>query len=77
MFEKFYRAQRPGESSGAGLGLTICRGIIEAYGGHIWAENRPGGGTAFRFTLPLTGTPPDVVLEPETASAPPPVTKEC
>ena len=77
VFEKFYRAQRPRESSGAGLGLTICRGIIEAHGGHIWAENRSGGGTAFRFTLPLTGTPPDVVMEPETASAPPPVPKEC
>jgi light-regulated signal transduction histidine kinase (bacteriophytochrome) len=77
VFEKFYRVQRPGESSGAGLGLTICRGVIEAYGGHIWAENRPGGGTALRFTLPLTGTPPDVVMAPETARAPPPVTKEC
>jgi two-component system, OmpR family, sensor histidine kinase KdpD len=76
VFEKFYRAQRPGESSGAGLGLTICRGIIEAHGGHIWAENRSGGGTAFRFTLPLTGTPPAVVTELETASAPPPVTNE-
>ena len=72
VFEKFYRAQRPGESSGAGLGLTICRGIIEAHGGHIWAENRPGGGTAFRCTLPLTGTPPDVVTELEAANVPPP-----
>jgi two-component system sensor histidine kinase KdpD len=76
VFEKFYRAQRPGESSGAGLGLTICRGIIEAHGGHIWAENRSGGGTAFRFTLPLTGTPPAMVTELETASAPPPVPNE-
>jgi two-component system sensor histidine kinase KdpD len=76
VFEKFYRAQRPGESSGAGLGLTICRGIIEAHGGHIWAENRPGGGTAFRFTLPLTGTPPEVVTELEAASVPPPVANE-
>jgi two-component system sensor histidine kinase KdpD len=36
-----------------GLGLTICRGIISAHGGRIWVENRPGGGAAFRFTLPL------------------------
>jgi two-component system sensor histidine kinase KdpD len=63
VFEKFYRLQRPGERSGAGLGLTICRAIIDAHGGHIWAENRPGGGAAFRFTLPMHGTPPPIALE--------------
>jgi two-component system sensor histidine kinase KdpD len=76
VFEKFYRAQQSGESRSAGLGLTICRGIIEAHGGHIWAENRPGGGTAFRFTLPLTGTPPAVVTELETVNAPSPAINE-
>ena len=76
IFEKFYRAQRSGESSGAGLGLTICRGIIEAHGGHLWAENRPGGGAVLRFTLPLTGTPPAVVTDLETANAPLPATSE-
>jgi two-component system sensor histidine kinase KdpD len=35
------------------LGLTICRGIVEAHGGRIWAENRSGGGAVFRFTLPI------------------------
>jgi len=40
VFDKFYRAQRPGAASGAGLGLTICRGIMAAHGGQIWAENR-------------------------------------
>jgi len=73
VFDKFYRVQRPGTSSGAGLGLTICRGIIAAHGGHIWAENRSGGGTALRFTLPLAGTPLAVGAALETASAPPPV----
>src|SRR6266851_5799500 len=73
VFDKFYRVQRPGTSSGAGLGLTICRGIIAAHGGHIWAANRSGGGTALRFTLPLAGTPLAVGAALETASAPPPV----
>jgi two-component system sensor histidine kinase KdpD len=53
VFEKFYRGQDREEQSGVGLGLAICRGIIEAHGGRIWAENRPGGGALFRFTLPL------------------------
>ncbi|MGI0020053.1 MAG: sensor histidine kinase [Nitrososphaera sp.] len=39
--------------TGTGLGLYISKRIIEAYGGRIWAENRPGGGAVFRFTLPL------------------------
>lgn len=37
---------------GLGVGLSICRGIIEAHGGRIWAEPNPGGGSVFRFTLP-------------------------
>jgi two-component system sensor histidine kinase KdpD len=52
VFEKFYRGT-PKREGGLGLGLTICQGIIDAHGGHIWAENRPEGGGAFRFTLPL------------------------
>jgi two-component system sensor histidine kinase KdpD len=59
IFEKFYRAAPP-ESRGAGLGLTICRAIVEAHGGRIWAQNRPDGGAAFRFFLPIEGTPPTV-----------------
>ena len=42
IFEKFYRLPREGGSGGAGLGLAICRGIIEAHGGRIWADNREG-----------------------------------
>ena len=38
---------------GAGLGLAICRTIIEAHNGHITARNRPGGGAEFSFTLPV------------------------
>ncbi|HEY1014550.1 MAG TPA: DUF4118 domain-containing protein, partial [Herpetosiphonaceae bacterium] len=62
IFQKFYRV-RPDErlahaGASVGLGLTICQGIIEAHGGRIWAENRPGGGAVFAFTLPLEGEPP-------------------
>ncbi|HUJ79849.1 MAG TPA: sensor histidine kinase KdpD [Nitrospiria bacterium] len=62
IFDKFYRADTASEG-GVGLGLTICRGIINAHGGRIWAENRPGGGARFRFTLPLEEIPPGI--EPE------------
>lgn len=62
IFDKFYRAQLT-SAPGIGLGLTICRGIVEAHGGHIWAENQPGGGAVFRFTLPLDGSPPAIDRE--------------
>lgn len=58
VFGKFYQAGTGAASGGgAGLGLTICRGIVVAHGGRIWAERRVGGGAAFRFTLPLEGPP--------------------
>lgn len=57
VFEKFYRTPHQAPGAGAGLGLTISRGIIAGHGGRIWADNRPGGGAAFRFTLPLQGGP--------------------
>jgi two-component system, OmpR family, sensor histidine kinase KdpD len=54
IFEKFVRAAPPEfAESGSGLGLTICRGIIVAHGGEIWAENCREGGAQFTFTLPL------------------------
>src|SRR5690242_9462139 len=55
IFEKFYRSAGAPSGGGVGLGLTICRGIVTAHGGRMWAEPREGGGAEFHFTLPLTG----------------------
>ncbi len=51
VFNKFFRG-RTDNVRGAGLGLAICRAIVEAHGGAIRAENRPGGGAVIRFTIP-------------------------
>ena len=51
LFERYWQA-RQGERSGAGLGLYIARGIVEAHGGRIWADSTPGQGTTICFTLP-------------------------
>lgn len=56
MFAKFQRAGGT-PRGGVGLGLAICRAIVELHGGRIRAEPSPGGGTAFRFTLPLDAVP--------------------
>jgi PAS domain S-box-containing protein len=52
VFEPFYRSERTSRvASGAGIGLTVCRRLIEAQGGHIWAAPRDGGGSVFSITL--------------------------
>ena len=57
IFAKFHRGRDEGEVAGTGLGLSICRAIVTLHAGRIWAEHLPGGGTAFRFTLPREPVP--------------------
>ena len=54
LFEPFYRVKGEGpQPRGSGLGLGVAKGLVDAHGGRIWAENRPGGGASFVFTLPM------------------------
>jgi two-component system sensor histidine kinase KdpD len=58
LFAKFYRGRDEVDVGGAGLGLAICRAIVNAHGGQISAMQRPGGGARFMFTLPTTAPAP-------------------
>ncbi len=57
VFDKFYRSDNSDSQAayGYGLGLFVCRRLIEAHGGRIWAENAPDGGAIFSFALPVAG----------------------
>ncbi len=60
IFERFYRGEKSRTRNdftrgGAGLGLAIAKGLVEAHGGQIWAENPPGGGAVLIFRLPSGG----------------------
>ena len=69
VFTTFYRVHEHGPVAGSGIGLSICKGLVEAHGGRIWAESRVGEGTTMTFALPLRAPagapggpkPPEVV----------------
>ncbi len=62
LFEKFYRDPRAAASGvrGAGLGLSICKAVVEAHGGRIWASPREGGGSVFTLALPRVADPQEL-----------------
>jgi len=57
IFAKFEHGTTLGTGTDIGLGLAICRAIVRLHGGNAWAERAPGGGTSFRFSLPLEAMP--------------------
>jgi two-component system sensor histidine kinase KdpD len=63
VFDKFFRLHPESAQSGVGLGLSICRAIVEAHGGDIQVTNRSGGGAMFQLHLPFRECPPTIAPE--------------
>ncbi len=74
VFERFYRAADAlhGAPRGIGLGLFLCKRLVEAQGGRIWVESVPGQGSTFHFTLPALGTAEHEAPAPDAYATPSP-----
>lgn len=72
LFQEFHQLQltETRAERGSGLGLSICKHLVELHGGEIWVESRKGAGTAFHFTVPLPGIGPVVAKARHTLDAP-------
>jgi len=69
VFDRFWQAQRA-DRSGAGLGLAIVSGIVQAHGGRVWLESKLGAGSTFFFSLPTVVVPDALAAAPETLARP-------
>jgi two-component system, sensor histidine kinase and response regulator len=58
IFDPFYRSESSGSVKGIGIGLAVCKRLIEAYRGRVWLSPHDGGGSDFRFSLPVAAEPP-------------------
>lgn len=73
LFGRFHQTRDNNQKhKGLGLGLSICKGLVEAHGGRIWVESKPGSGAAFHFTLPAAArtTAPETDLDGASENSP-------
>lgn len=69
IFGLFQRVERPGGPPGSGIGLNVCRRIVEHAGGRIWVDSEPGDGATFSCALPAVAEPPTILRPKKRATS--------